>query len=359
MSEAAPLSNLSNHPLRDLIGLEALAELLAEENAETLARLAQLERDLAALPASIDGETANGRAGDFVRKLQLALKDIEALRVAQKAPWERRADLVHGFFVARLDRLKKIKATVQERQKAYQDRVVAEERRRREEAARKAEAEAKARREAEAEAARKAEAARQEALRLQREAEAREAERRAAEEKREAERRAAEAAEVADQRRQEEARREERERAPAPAPAPAPEPGPEPGPAPELGPAPEPAPAPATVKAAEKAADRAEIDAVLARDERRLAEAAAEHAMAKAAAKTADLARTRSDYGSLSTLQEQWTFRELDRQKLALGQLRQHIPQDALEAAVRSFIKAGGRRLTGVKIFKTTVSQVR
>jgi len=339
MSEA-----LSNHPLSNLIGLEALAELLAEENAQTLALLAEMEKTLAATPAAIGDETANGRAGDVVRRLQLAIKDTEALRVAQKAPWERRAELVHGFFVARVDRLKAIKAEIQQRQKAYLDTKAAEERRRREEAARKAEAEAKARREAEREAERKAEAARQEALRLQREAQA--AEEAAAEQRRRAEQLAADQA-AADQRRQDEA-------AAVPAPAPAP-PDRGPGQAP---PAPA-APAPAVLQAAYKVATRAEIDAVFARDESRLAEAAADHARAKAGVRTADLVRTRSDYGSLSTLQEVWTFSDLDRQKLALGQLRQHLPQEALESAVRSFIKAGGRRLTGVKIYQTTVSQVR
>lgn len=70
------------------------------------------------------------------------------------------------------------------------------------------------------------------------------------------------------------------------------------------------------------------------------------------AATPADLARTRGDHGSVSTLQRFWTFRDLDRAELDLNALRHHLPADALEKAVRSFIKAGGRELRGVEIYQ-------
>jgi hypothetical protein len=73
----------------------------------------------------------------------------------------------------------------------------------------------------------------------------------------------------------------------------------------------------------------------------------------------ADLSRTRGDYGSVSTLVTHWTFANLDRSKLALEPLRQHIPTDALEQAVRSFIKAGGHELDGVDIIEDTRLQSR
>jgi len=47
----------------------------------------------------------------------------------------------------------------------------------------------------------------------------------------------------------------------------------------------------------------------------------------------------------------EWTFKDLDRDKLDLEKLRQHIPADALDKAVRSFVKAGGRELAGCTIF--------
>ncbi len=97
--------------------------------------------------------------------------------------------------------------------------------------------------------------------------------------------------------------------------------------------------------AAEKAAETASADLV------RAAQAAA--------VKPAELSRTRGDYGAVSSLRTQWVFDEIDRPSLDLEALRFHIPADGLERAVRSFIKAGGRELSGTRIFETTVATVR
>lgn len=91
------------------------------------------------------------------------------------------------------------------------------------------------------------------------------------------------------------------------------------------------------------------------------AKAAADAAQATKAAQViaADLSRTRGDYGSVASLQTFWDFKGLDRDNLDLATLRQHIPLDALEKAVRSFVKAGGRELAGVEIFENTKAAVR
>ena len=88
------------------------------------------------------------------------------------------------------------------------------------------------------------------------------------------------------------------------------------------------------------------------------AAADAEQARKDAAAKAADLSRTRGDLGAVSSLVTFWDFSDLDRAALDLEAIRAHIPQDAIEKAVRSFIKAGGRELEGVKIFENTRARV-
>ena len=111
-------------------------------------------------------------------------------------------------------------------------------------------------------------------------------------------------------------------------------------------------------EAAEKAAamrkDEDLAAAVAAEDAARVARAAAEDATRAAAAKPAELSRVRGDYGSVSSLKQFWDFADIDRAALDLEKLREHLPQDALEKAVRSFVKAGGRELKGCRIFENT-----
>ena len=119
--------------------------------------------------------------------------------------------------------------------------------------------------------------------------------------------------------------------------------------------------------ASREAAQRAnavntETDLALAIDaEETAARAANDAALAKADAdaKPAELSRTRSDFGSVASLRTTWTFDGLDRSKIDLEALRQHIPEEALEKAVRAFIKAGGRELAGVRIFEHQSTVVR
>ena len=95
--------------------------------------------------------------------------------------------------------------------------------------------------------------------------------------------------------------------------------------------------------------------------EREAEEAAADLARAERETKAnaAELSRTRGDKGAVASLRTFWTFNQLDRDTIDLVKLRHHLPQAALESAVRSFVKAGGRELEGAHIFEDTTSVVR
>lgn len=96
---------------------------------------------------------------------------------------------------------------------------------------------------------------------------------------------------------------------------------------------------------AERRAEQAEKDVVqIARD---------------ANAKAADLSRSRSAKGSVSSLRTFWEYKDLDIARVDLEPLRYHLPSGAIEKAVRSFVNAGGKELAGVEIFENTESVTR
>ena len=116
-------------------------------------------------------------------------------------------------------------------------------------------------------------------------------------------------------------------------------------------------------EAAEReAAARSEDDlnaAITAEQLARQQAADAEAARRAAEAQPAELSRSRSDMGAVSSLRRWWDHKDLDRATLDLETLRDHLPIEALEQAVRSYIRAGGRKLRGVVIFENTASQTR
>lgn len=118
-------------------------------------------------------------------------------------------------------------------------------------------------------------------------------------------------------------------------------------------------------KAAEaeaKIKDAVDLDnAVEAEAARVQAEAAAAEAKKSADAKAAELSQVRGDYGGHSSLRTSWVHDEgaVDRAALDVEALRDHFPLDALHKAIRSYIKAGGRKLDGVRIYEQTKSVVR
>ena len=101
---------------------------------------------------------------------------------------------------------------------------------------------------------------------------------------------------------------------------------------------------------AERAAQDAKTDDDL--DTAVATEETAQDAEVKANASNADLSRTRGDYGSVSSLRTTWKHDGLDRDRLNLEALRPHLTEDAIHQAIRSFIKAGGRNLAGVRIYE-------
>lgn len=75
---------------------------------------------------------------------------------------------------------------------------------------------------------------------------------------------------------------------------------------------------------------------------------------------SAELSRTRGD-GSVSSIREEYTGEVADRDKLDLEALRDHIPFEALNQAVRSWVKANdaNRQLRGAMIYQQTMTMVR
>ncbi len=110
--------------------------------------------------------------------------------------------------------------------------------------------------------------------------------------------------------------------------------------------------------------DEKDLEAAIAAEET-AKQAAADALKAQKAAEVnaAELSRTRSDHGAVASLRTFWDFKtEGDaafRAGLDLEALRSHLSMDALEKAVKSFIRAGGRELCGVVIFENTSTVVR
>ncbi len=107
--------------------------------------------------------------------------------------------------------------------------------------------------------------------------------------------------------------------------------------------------------------EQKDMDAALeAEDNAKLAQATAEKAAKAAAAKPAELGKSRGEYGGQTTLKQFWNFTNLNRSAIDLDALRSHLPADALDKAVRSWINANkdslaaGKTLAGVRIFEDT-----
>lgn len=113
-------------------------------------------------------------------------------------------------------------------------------------------------------------------------------------------------------------------------------------------------------EAAARMRSQQDLDEAVAADERaRQAEADRVKATKEAEAKAAEMSRTRGEYGSVSSLRTDWDFSDVDRETLDLETLRPHLPRDAIDRALRSFIRAGGREIRGAQIFQVTNAVVR
>lgn len=249
---------------------------------------------------AISNDDQDGKATELVVMIQKCVRAMEGARVAEKAPYDEAAAQVHTSFRNPMDKLdgaqtrtQGLKQRIEQAQTEYK-RAVAKI------ARDKAEAEARARREAERLA--------------QAEADRKAAEARAADEA------AAEAARAAARKR-----------------------------------------TPENVALANEAADRAKAQAAAAdaaaADAKAVEEqAAADRAAAEktAAAPASDFSRQRGERVGVSSLRTFWNFRDLDRDQIDLEALRDHLPQAAIETALRAYIAAGNRSITGATIFEDT-----
>jgi len=294
-----------------------LEERLPLDYADDVSAVETVAARATAAPKSISDDDELAQLTAIVKDARALVRDLEKKRTAEKAPFDKAAKTVHDFFKTRQDRMETVQTALNKRITIYLDAKAAAE---------KAAREAEARRQREAEEARRREADAQ--LAAAREAErARQAAEAAAERARQAEAQAAAA--QAEGRPDANVDVEE------------------------------------TRRAAAAAAQRAEeeerrVDAAVATaaanrhaDEARKAEIAA-------AAKPADLGRTRTDAG-LATLQSFADFEVEDWDAVSLVRLRPFLKQEHIEMAIRAFVKTHGttQTLPGVRIFTNTRSTVR
>ena len=114
-------------------------------------------------------------------------------------------------------------------------------------------------------------------------------------------------------------------------------------------------------EAAAKLQEESDLEAALEKEEAaNQAKLEAERAAKAAAAKPAELGKSRGELGGQTSLKQFWNFRGLDRNGIDLESLRHHFTTDSLEKALRSWITANkdalkeGARLEGVEIFEDT-----
>jgi hypothetical protein len=84
----------------------------------------------------------------------------------------------------------------------------------------------------------------------------------------------------------------------------------------------------------------------------------ANKAAAAAAAPTSAMAAVKTEAGS-AALVDNWTFDDLDLDKVDLIVLRPFFPRAAVEQALRAFIKSGRREIAGARIFNDNRSRFR
>lgn len=60
------------------------------------------------------------------------------------------------------------------------------------------------------------------------------------------------------------------------------------------------------------------------------------------------------DLGSTTSTRKVWTFRDLNKNEIDLEALRPYLTLDAIEGAVRQYIRAGNRNIKGATIFEDT-----
>lgn len=107
------------------------------------------------------------------------------------------------------------------------------------------------------------------------------------------------------------------------------------------------------LREAERAQDAGQFDqADSLLTEASIAEEVAETASLTQAAKPADLTRSYSRGGSVTSLRREWTFAVENRDILDLEAIRPYLAPADVDKAIRAYVKAGKRELKGVRIFE-------
>lgn len=323
-----------NQPTEGLRTGVQLTAYIAVTHADKLKRAQELLDAEARLPPVVD-EASDKKATEYVKLIQASEKELDLARLNEKGPYDLCASEIHATFRALQDALMRptpkappgLKDRVQAQQTVYKLKVAEAERAKREAVAaeaRRLEDEARAKRDAEERAVREAENQRRiEAEAIERAAKeaARQAELDASRKRNAASRAIAEAQAIEARRIADEAsaRRRHQDQLDAEA---------------------------RRVREAE-AREEAEETA----NARALAERAA-------SVTDAELTGARGARGGHSSLTTFWDFRDMDRAALDLEALRSHITSDALEVAIRAYMKANkelldaGHQIKGVICFK-------
>lgn len=385
MSEAPARGIGDNRPPANLI------EELQERYKSLLDQVAEVKDAAETVPDEITSEDVQTRVAELIKKMRFVEKTLDGARELEREPHAKKVTEVNGFFKTRIDPLEAMRKKLNERSQAFLEkkaaaerrRLAEEEERRREKAAadlaaaqeaerKKREAE-EAQRKAEAEAL-AAQQARERAIQEQKDAEERAAKAKAEEARLKALaiQRAAEDARLAKEKQErdaeEQAARDEQRRLDEIASA----------------------EAKANREAEEALAATAKAEAAKALEERREAEEATR--VAKAEVKTAgrdereamdsalreekradkiatviegpeaDLARTRSEHGAVSTLGRRWSSRVVNRDLLDKSKLWPFINGEAIEAALWKWMmaqEAEKRVMAGAVMEIETSAQVR
>lgn len=112
---------------------ETLPAYLAEDNADIVGRVAELQAAFTRVPASVDTEDLAGKVADFIAQVGKCAKSAEAKRVDLKAGPLTAGRLIDGFFQKQvLEKLDAIKKPLTDRLTVFERAKAAEERKRRE-----------------------------------------------------------------------------------------------------------------------------------------------------------------------------------------------------------------------------------
>ncbi len=333
-----------------------IVETLSEKYKRELDQAAELRDAANNAPATISDDETEAKVSELILKMRGQERVFDEAQKSERKPYNDKVKEINGFFLTKIEPLTALRGKLTARSGEYLDRKAAIERRKLEEEAQKKREQAQR----DIEAAQKAESERIAAEHARREEERKAVEAKAAKERAEQDRRDAEARaalaienekKLARERKDREAQAERDGEARA---------------AQKVNDDAAAAKAKAERELAEQEAIEAKAKRDAAREEQRIAEdnaaqakrdervairdgkEAFENALrsekhadnieTKVEGPDADLARTRSEHGAVSTLSRSWTYRVTDYDKLDKNALWSLIHRDAIDVAVRKWM---------------------